>query len=76
MYLIHQEPCHEDVEGSGGIAPLFLTSALDGGEWTASRPDLFIAGERALGTHLTGGWVGFWAGLEAVETSLLTRLGI
>jgi hypothetical protein len=24
--------------GSGGIAPPFLTSALDGGEWLASRP--------------------------------------
>jgi hypothetical protein len=24
--------------GSGGIAPPFLTSALGGGEWSASRP--------------------------------------
>jgi hypothetical protein len=23
---------------SGGIAPRFLTSALDGGEWSGSRP--------------------------------------
>jgi hypothetical protein len=28
--------------GSGGIAPhAFLTSALDGGEWSASRPGRF-----------------------------------
>jgi hypothetical protein len=27
--------------GSGGIAPLFMTSALDGGEWSVSRPCRF-----------------------------------
>jgi hypothetical protein len=27
--------------GSGGIAPRTLTSALDGGEWSASRPGSF-----------------------------------
>jgi hypothetical protein len=32
-----QAPRHEDVCGSEGIAPSFLTSALDGGEWSASR---------------------------------------
>jgi hypothetical protein len=31
-------PCYEDVWGSGGIAPTFLISALDGGEWSASHP--------------------------------------
>jgi hypothetical protein len=36
---------------SGGIAPQFLTSALDGGEWLASRHYLFTRGERAPGTH-------------------------
>jgi hypothetical protein len=36
-----------------------LTSALDGGEWTASRP-----GARTPGTHCTGGWVGPRAGLD------------
>jgi hypothetical protein len=38
----------------------FLTSALEGGEWSASRP-----GERAPSTHCTGGWVGPRAGLDA-----------
>jgi hypothetical protein len=37
----------------------FSTSALDGGEWSASRPDrAFTPGERTLGTHCKGGWVG------------------
>jgi hypothetical protein len=31
--------------GSGGISPPFLTSALDGGEWSASRPCRFTPGE-------------------------------
>jgi hypothetical protein len=31
--------------GSGGIAPWFLTSALDGGEWFTSRPERFTPGE-------------------------------
>jgi hypothetical protein len=33
--------------GSGGIAPPFLASALDGGEWSASLPGRFTPGERA-----------------------------
>jgi len=36
----------------------FLTSALDGGEWSASRPGHFTPGETAPGTHWLGGWVG------------------
>jgi len=28
-----------------------VTSALDGGEWSASRPDHFTPRERAPGTH-------------------------
>jgi hypothetical protein len=34
-----------------------LTSALDVGEWSASRPGCFIPRERASGTHWIGGWV-------------------
>jgi hypothetical protein len=33
--------------GSGGIAPPFWASELDGGEWLASRPGRFIPGEIA-----------------------------
>jgi hypothetical protein len=38
----------------GGVDVLihdFLTSALVGGEWSASRSDRFTPGERAPGTH-------------------------
>jgi hypothetical protein len=43
---------------------IFLTSALAGGEWSASRPGRFTAWERALGTHWIGGWVDPRAGLD------------
>jgi len=43
-----------------------LTTALDGGEWKASRPSRFTTGERARGTSWIGGWVGPRAGLDAV----------
>jgi hypothetical protein len=43
-----------------------LTSALDGGEWSASRPDRFTPRERASGTHWIGGWAGPRAVLDAV----------
>jgi hypothetical protein len=36
----------------------FLTSALDGGEWSTSRPRRFTPRERAPGTHGIAGWVG------------------
>jgi hypothetical protein len=42
-------------------------STLVGGEWSASRPGRFISGERALGTHWIGGWVGLKTVLEDVE---------
>jgi hypothetical protein len=43
----------------------FSTSALDRGEWSASRPGrAFIPGEMTPGTHCTGGWVGPRAGLD------------
>jgi hypothetical protein len=32
--------------------------ALDGSEWSVSRPDRFTPGERAPGTRWIGGWVG------------------
>jgi hypothetical protein len=40
------------------MAPPFLTSALRGGKWAASRPGHFTPGETAPGTHCIGGWVG------------------
>jgi hypothetical protein len=46
---------------------VFLTSALAGGEWSASRPGRFTPGERAPGTHWIGGWVAPRAGLDDME---------
>jgi hypothetical protein len=43
-----------------------LTSALDGGEWSASHSGCFTLRERAPGTHLTEGCVSPKAGLNAV----------
>jgi hypothetical protein len=43
-----------------------LTSALDGDEWSASRPGRFTPKERAPGTHWIGGWVGPGAVIDAV----------
>jgi len=43
-----------------------LTSALDGSEWSASRPGRFTRRESGPGTHWIGGCVGPRPGLEAV----------
>jgi hypothetical protein len=44
----------------------FLTSALDGGEWSALRLSHFTPRERPSDTHVVGGWVGPRAGLDVV----------
>jgi hypothetical protein len=46
---------------------MFLTSAVVGGEWSASRPGRFTSWERASDTHWIGGWVGSRDGLDDVE---------
>jgi hypothetical protein len=43
-----------------------LPSALDGGEWSASRSVRFTRRERAPSTHTVGGWVGPRAVLDAM----------
>jgi len=43
-----------------------LTSALDVGELSDSRPGHFTPRERELGTHWIGGWVGPRVGLDMV----------
>jgi hypothetical protein len=63
--------------GNGCIDPHFLTSALVGGEWSASRPARFIPGERAPSTLWIEGWVDPRAGLDDVEKrKFLTLLGL
>jgi hypothetical protein len=42
----------------------FLTSALDGGQWSASRPGRALAPEKDTGTCCTESWVGPRAGLD------------
>jgi hypothetical protein len=55
--------------GSEGIVPPFLTSALDGGEWSTSRPGRFTPG-----THWIEGWLGPRAGLDTMEKRLILTL--
>jgi hypothetical protein len=53
--------------GNGDIAPASLTSTLDAGEWSASRPDCFAPGETALIIHWIADWVGPSIDLDAME---------
>jgi hypothetical protein len=46
---------------------IFLTWALVGGEWSASRPGHFTPGDRAPGTHWIGGWMDPRASLDDME---------
>jgi hypothetical protein len=52
-----------------------LTSALDGGEWSASRPGRFTHRERATGTQWIGGWVGPRAVLDKMVKRKLPTPG-
>jgi hypothetical protein len=61
LCLINYAPCHEDVWGSGGIAPQFLTSALDRGERSVPTPLC------SQGDNWVGDWVGPRTSLDAVE---------
>jgi len=55
---------HEGPEGGVGYgSTLSLTSALDGGGWSTSRPAALPPGKRP-GTHCIGGWVGTRFGRE------------
>jgi hypothetical protein len=55
---------------------IFLTSALVGGEWSASRPGRYNPGKRAPGTHWIGGWVEPKAGLNNVNRKFLILSGL
>jgi hypothetical protein len=59
---------HEGELGEWMYSPIHsLTSALDGGEWSASHPGRFTPRERAPGTHWIGGWVGPRTCVDAVK---------
>jgi len=51
-----------------------FTSALRGGEWSASLSGRFTPRERALFTHWIVGWVGPRAGLEMVSKRRIPSL--
>jgi hypothetical protein len=52
----------KDYGGVDVYIHVILTSAVVGGEWSASHPGRFTPG-----THWTGGWVGPRTGLNDVE---------
>ncbi|KDR20851.1 hypothetical protein L798_04655 [Zootermopsis nevadensis] len=62
--LSHYMLCRR-LGGSGGIAYSVLTSAPDGGKWSASYPGRALPPGKEPGTHWIGGWVGPRAGLDA-----------
>jgi len=68
MYVcFHLAPRREDNGGMEVQLHAFLTSALDSGEWSASRAGYFTpAPVRSPGTHWIGGWVGLRTILDAV----------
>jgi hypothetical protein len=46
---------------------IFFTSALAGGEWSASGPGRFTSGERVPDTHRIGGFVDLRTCLDDVK---------
>jgi hypothetical protein len=51
-------------QSEGKYGPLVLTSALDGGEWSASCSSFFIPGDRTAKCPLNRGlgWTQSWSG--------------
>ena len=73
---VHPRTVHEGPEGEYMYSSTpSLTSALDEGGWSASRPGPFTPGERP-GTHRIGGWVGPRASLDGCGKSRLHRVSI
>jgi hypothetical protein len=62
--------------GSGGVAPPFLASALDGAESSASHPGRCTPEERAPDTHWRLGGPQSRSGHCGVEKNLLPLPGI
>jgi hypothetical protein len=69
LCLISYGVNHEGTWESGGIVLPFLTAALNGVEWSASGPSLFI-----LGTYRIGGWVCPRSGLDSMEKKQILPL--
>jgi hypothetical protein len=60
---------------SGGIAPPFLTLALDGVEWSTSHPSHFTPWEIAHSNHWIVGWVDPRASLDTAEKKKISCPG-
>jgi hypothetical protein len=65
--MLNSAPRHEKLLGVEVQHHAFLTSTLEGGECSASRPGRFTPGETSPRTHWIEGWVGPRAGQDAVE---------
>jgi hypothetical protein len=65
--LIKRTPGHEEVWGSGDTAQPFLTSALDGGLWSASRPWHCDTRETSRRIYCMWGWVDSRVYLDIME---------
>jgi hypothetical protein len=62
---------HNAMKKYGGMdvqIQVFLSSALVGSEWLASRPGSLTPGEGAPGAHWIGGWLGPRRGKEETLT--------
>jgi hypothetical protein len=70
VLLFNSGPRHEGVLGEWScISTQSLTSTLDGGEWSSSRPGRFTPRERDPSTH----WIGGWMGPRAVLNTAVKR---
>jgi hypothetical protein len=63
---------HEDVWGSGNIAPRFLTSALDGGEWWASTRTWIKSPRKAAMSLCLIYWMNCYLILKLKQRSTIT----
>jgi hypothetical protein len=75
FFFFNRAPRHEGVLGEWRYRyTQSSSSALDGGEWSASRPGRFIPRERANGNHWIGGWVGPRTCVDTVVKSEIPSL--
>jgi hypothetical protein len=74
LYLINYALRHENKWGSGGTGAPFWTSALVGGELSASSSAALPPEKRVLCNSWIGDWVSSRAGLDAVEQRKISCL--